>query len=116
MREIQIKPNLEYLCPTLILSYIFLHNIYLVLIGNAISLYLINSNSVNRFILYVNNNSINKNKSRDLNNNINEKISNSNHINSIREDPKISLVEVIEELGFIPSIDKNEDNKRYLIS
>ena len=111
MREIKIKPHLEYLCPTLILSYIFLHNIYLVLIGNAISLYLIHSNSVNRFILYFNKNSIHKNKSRDLNKNIHKKISNSNNLNSKRVDQKISLVEAIEELGFIPSIDKNEDNK-----
>ena len=51
-----------------------------------------------------------KNKSKDLNKN--EKKINSNTINikSTKEDKKLTLVEEIEEFGFIPSIDKKNNS------
>ena len=51
-----------------------------------------------------------KNESKDLNKN--EKKINSNTINikSTKEDKKLTLVEEIEEFGFIPSIDKKNNS------
>ena len=52
-----------------------------------------------------------KNETEDFNKN--EKKINSNTINikSTKEDKKLTLVEEIEELGFIPSMDKSNENK-----
>ena len=51
-----------------------------------------------------------KNEPKDLNKN--EKKINSNTINikSTKEDKKLTLVEEIEEFGFIPSIDKKNNS------
>ena len=107
----QIKPNqvIEYLSPTMILSYFFIHNIFLVLIGIIFSLYLININMINSL-----KNSLTKNlfitkESKESNKNNKESNSNTIHINSPKEDTKLTLVEEIEEFGFIPSIDKKNN-------
>ena len=70
----------------------FFHDIYLVLIDNVLSLYLINGNSVNRFFLSFNRNLVNKNQSIDLKNNINKTISNCNNFKSAKNDCKSKLV------------------------
>tara|TARA_B100000214_G_scaffold245504_1_gene180116 strand:- start:338 stop:544 length:207 start_codon:yes stop_codon:yes gene_type:complete len=51
-----------------------------------------------------------KKESKDTN--IKDKQINSNTVNikSTKEDNKLTLVEEIEELGFIPSVDKNNNN------
>ena len=51
-----------------------------------------------------------KNESKNLNKN--KKIINSNTINlkTTKEDKKLTLVEEIEEFGFIPSIDKKKNS------
>ena len=59
-------------------------------------------------------NSINKklfieNKSKDFNKNNKEINYNTIDIKSTREDKKLTLVEEIEEFGFIPSIDKKNN-------
>ncbi|KGG21301.1 hypothetical protein [Prochlorococcus marinus] len=52
-----------------------------------------------------------KNESKDLNKNEKEVTSNTISIKSTKEDKKLTLVEEIEEFGFIPSIDKkNKSN------
>ena len=48
-------------------------------------------------------------KYTDLNENDKEKKLNTMNIESIRNHTKLTLVEEIEELGFIPSIDKEND-------
>ena len=48
-------------------------------------------------------------KYTDLNENDKEKELNTMNIKSIRNHTKLTLVEEIEELGFIPSIDKEND-------
>tara|TARA_Y100001968_G_scaffold253494_1_gene239187 strand:+ start:1580 stop:1924 length:345 start_codon:yes stop_codon:yes gene_type:complete len=101
----------EYLSLTLILSYFFIHNIYIVLIGMTFSFYLANINSIKGLIKYINENLLIKKRSKKLSEN--EKLNNSNPINikSNNEIEKLSLVETIEELGFIPSTDNdNETN------
>ena len=113
MKDTKNNFFVEYLSLLLILSYLFVHNIILVLIGITISLYLINIKFINRIITSINN--INKNLviqklSREFN-----KIYNKNRISSIdlksqKEDSKLKLVEAVEELGFIPSNSKDENS------
>ena len=108
---IKIKSNdlLEYLSLTLILSYFFIHNIFLVLIGICFSLYFININSINNLISIINKNLFIRKASVNLNKKDNSIESNSINMNINKEDEKLTLVEKIEELGFIPSINNNID-------
>ena len=110
MKKIKINQVIEYLSPTLVFSYFFIHNIFLVLIGITFSLYLININMINNLKKSINRNIVIKNESTDSNKN--DKKINSNNINikSTKEDKNLSLVEEIEEFGFIPSIDKKNNS------
>ena len=110
MKKTKLNHILEFLSSTLVLSYFFVHNIFLVLIGITFSLYLININFINRIIKSINKNLLNKKESIDLN--INDTETKTNPINkkSNKEDSKLTLVETIEELGFIPSLDKNDES------
>ena len=98
MKKTKIIQALEYFSFTLVLSYFFIHNIYLVLIGIIFSLYLININFINKKVDI----ELNENDKRIKTNSINLK--------STKEDIKLTLVETIEELGFIPSLEKNDES------
>ena len=98
MKKTKIIQALEYFSFTLVLSYFFIHNIYLVLIGIIFSLYLININFINKKVDI----ELNENDKRIKTNSINLK--------STKEDTKLTLVETIEELGFIPSLEKNDES------
>ena len=65
MKKTKLNHAIEYLSSTLVLSYFFVHNIFLVLIGITFSLYLININLFNR----ININLFQKKESIDLNEN-----------------------------------------------
>ena len=110
MKKIKINQVIEYLSPIMVFSYFFIHNIFLVLIGITFSLYLININMINNLKKSIYKNFAVKHESKDLNKN--EKKINSNTINikSTKEDKKLTLVEEIEEFGFIPSIDKKNNS------
>ena len=110
MKKIKINQVIEYLSTTLVFSYFFIHNIFLVLIGITFSLYLININMINNIKKLISKNLVIKKESKDLNKN--EKNINFNTINikSTKEDKKLTLVEEIEEFGFIPSIDKKNNS------
>ena len=108
MKKTKLNHAIEYLSSTLVLSYFFIHNIFLVLIGITFSLYLININFINRIIKSINKNLVNKKKSIELNINNTEIKINPINKQSTKEDAKLTLVETIEELGFIPSLDKND--------
>ena len=105
MNKIKLKNLIECFCPVLILSYFFIHNIFLVFIGIFISLYILNITYIEK---YINKNFINKNKTKSskINNIIITPIVNNKDLN--KSDVEPSLVEIIEELGFIPSMDKTE--------
>ena len=109
MKNNKLNHFIEYLSSILVLSYFFIHNISLVLIGITFSLYLININFINRIIKSINEKLLNKKESIDLN--VNDKEIKTNPINkkSTKEDTKITLVETIEELGFIPSLDNSDE-------
>ena len=109
MKKIKINEVIEYLSPTLVFSYFFVHNIFLVLIGIIFSLYLININMFNNLKKSINKKLFIKNKSKDSNKNNKEINYNTIDIKSSREDKKLTLVEEIEEFGFIPSIDKKNN-------
>ena len=110
MKKIKINEVIEYLSPTLVFSYFFVHNIFLVLIGIIFSLYLININMFNNLKKSINKKLFIKNKSKDLNKNNKEINYNTIDIKSTREDKKLTLVEEIEEFGVIPSIDKKNNS------
>ena len=107
MSKNKIDNIVYFLSPFLILSYFIIHKIILVLIGIIMSLYLINIKKVESSVRYIisifsikktNNIQFSKNK---IDNNSNSE--DNDKINS-----KLSLVETIEELGYIPSIEKKD--------
>ena len=109
MKKTKLNNAIEYLSSTLVLSYFFIHNIFLVLIGITLSLYLININFINRIIKSIYKNLVNKKESIELNakdTGIETKPTNKK---LTKEDTKLTLVETIEELGFIPSLDNSDE-------
>ena len=110
MKTIKINQVIEYLSPIMVFSYFFIHNIFLVLIGITFSLYLININMINNLKKRIYKNLAIKNESKDLNKNEKKINSNTIDIKSTKEDKKLTLVEEIEEFGFIPSIDKKNNS------
>ncbi len=109
MKKIKINQVIKYLSPTFVFSYFFIHNIFLVLIGITFSLYLINIDMINNLIKTINKNLVIKNELKDLNKNDKELNSNTTTTKSTKEYKKLTLVEEIEEFGFIPSIDKKDN-------
>ena len=113
MKKTKINKVIEYLSPSLILSYFLIHNIFLVLIGITFSLYLININMINNLKISMFKNLDIKKESKEPKKNENVTKSNTINTESTKEDnknTKLTLVEEIEELGFIPSIDKKKNS------
>ena len=109
MKKTKLNHAIEYLSSTLVLSYFFIHNIFLVLIGITFSLYVININFITRIIKAINKNLVNKKESIELNTNDTKIKTNPINKKSTKEDTKLTLVETIEELGFIPSLDNSDE-------
>ena len=108
MNKTGINKLIEIMILSLILSYMFIHNIILVFTGMVLSLCLINIDLIQSFFKAKNNNvsqdKDNKNKNNRLlkfKTNSSEKIENKNST--------LTLVETIEELGYIPSKEKKEE-------
>ena len=110
MKKIKINQVIEYLSPIMVFSYFFIHNIFLVLIGITFSLYLININMINNLKKSIYKNLAVKKESKDLNKNQKQINSNTINLKSTKEDKNLTLVEEIEEFGFIPSIDKKNNS------
>ena len=102
-----IKIPIEYSSLSLILSYFFIHNIYLVLIGITFTLCLINSNHINRFAIYISKilETISANKDIKIDNI--KKKDESIGI-ELEKDSKLKLVEEVEALGIIPSLNRDD--------
>ena len=109
MKKIKINEMVEYLSPIFVFSYFFVHNIFLVLIGIIFSMYIININKINIIINSINKIFVIKNQSKSSNKNYKEINLNNINIKSTKEEIKLTLVEEIEEFGFIPSIDKKNN-------
>ncbi|WP_269606426.1 hypothetical protein [Prochlorococcus marinus] len=110
MKINKINNLLEYLSATVIISYFFIHNILLVLIGIIFSLYLININFITSFLRSLKIDLIIEKVYQVLIKKDKVKKSDSINTKSITNGPQLTLVEKIEELGFIPSIKNNNDN------
>ncbi len=100
---------MDYLSLMIILTYAFIHNIYLVLIGISISVYLINIEFINNLLGNLIEKGNNKEVIENKEDNEKELKKESSKIRLITKDSKHRLVERIEELGYIPSLDKNDD-------
>ena len=110
MYKNKINNLVEYLSLLLILSYFFIHNILIVLIGIIFSLYLININLINSYIKYINNRIVKTEATRELVKNDKDIKDNTSEIKSTTQDSNITLVETVEELGFIPLPEKNSNS------
>tara|TARA_Y100001968_G_C19264301_1_gene670855 strand:- start:249 stop:593 length:345 start_codon:yes stop_codon:yes gene_type:complete len=109
MNKNKIKNLLEFVSATLVLSYFFIQNILFVIIGILLSIYLININKIEQLFSYINKVHQNKNLLKNKKNNdalIDYKTIDADIIN---HNSNLTLVEIIEESGFIPSIDKTKD-------
>ena len=94
---------IEYLSLVLVLSFLILHNIYLEIIGIGLSLLSINEKLITSII-----NTKIVIKDKKIKSNIQKE--KSKNLITIKEKPILSLVETIEESGFIPSIDNEKEN------
>jgi len=101
--------HMEYLSLALVISFFFIHNIYMVMMGVSLAIYTINKSFFTNLI------KANKNKTsnEDIENFEDIKIDTSSQIESTKsvlakEGNMISLVETIEESGFIPSLEKDD--------
>ena len=101
MNRNTIQNLLESLSLVLVLSYFLINDIKLVFIGIIFSIYQINKNSIHSTIELL------KNKQIDDDG---VKMTDPIEINTNDQASRYSLVDTVEELGFIPSI-KNEEDK-----
>ena len=107
----KIKTKIELLSLILVISFLFIHNIFPVLIGVVLSLYLINLDLISSFANSIKQNLFKEKGCIELNKNVNLIKPKRNTIKSIEvEDSTPALVQQIEELGFIPSLDKNDES------
>jgi len=106
MNKEQNNHLLEYTSLISILSYFVIHNIFLVLIGITISLYFINIDFITRLVKSTNKIISNEKVSRESNDNDQEVKTASKQKKLINKDYKLTLVETIEEIGYIPSLNK----------
>ena len=103
-RKMIIDP-IESLSLLLVISFFIYHNIYIVIIGVSLALYLINKDNTYEILKLKRSKELNK---------VNFKHKSfikteSNTTISKKEDFHMSLVEKIEEYGFIPSLDEKDD-------
>tara|TARA_Y100001968_G_scaffold109207_1_gene98776 strand:- start:3568 stop:3909 length:342 start_codon:yes stop_codon:yes gene_type:complete len=101
---------IELLSLTLILSYFFINNIILVQGGIALSLYLINVNFINNLVKSIKRNLIRGKTVKETNKKDELIYINTKEDRLNKEIPRLTLVETIEELGFIPSPDKSNES------
>ena len=106
MKKIIYIKNMEYLSLSLVMTFLLIHNIYLVFIGMILAIYLINKKYINDII-----EKLNKRKFNDEEIKIDSSISKASIIiDLIDEDLNYSLVEKVEESGIIPSLAKDDND------
>ena len=109
MQTYKLPTLVEYFPLVLIFSYFFIHSIIPVLIGITFSLYLLNLNSIQSSLRLI----YKALSKRKVDIEVHKKVKDTK-IESVqpswnKEDSSLTLVEKIEELGFIPSQDENND-------
>ena len=105
MNKYKNNKLIEYLSLILVLSFFFIKNIYIVFIGIIIALYQLNKNFLDKFIIKY---QMKKAKKENI---VIEKTNNKKNDKnySYNENENLSLVETIEETGFIPSSINNKE-------
>ena len=104
MNITKINHVFEYCSASLVLSYFFIHNIVLVFIGICIAIYLINFDFLNKLRKFIEKIIFKEIVSIDFMTKTEKIESESKQVKINKEESKLTLVETIEELGFIPSI------------
>jgi len=108
-KELKTK-YVEYLSLILVLSFLLIQNIYVVFTGISLSIYVLNkklfNNLINKFIYSQKNRIENE---YNIGNKIPINVEPSSPYSNM-EKRTISLVDVIEESGFIPSLAKKENS------
>ena len=102
--EYIIINQLKYLSLGLVISFFFIHKIILVLIGISIALFEILNKNI--YAYYEHNVKNNNDEDMNLSNKFE---SETRRVNLDGENKNILLAHTIEELGFIPSIEKNHN-------
>ena len=105
MNNKNINNLIEYSSLMLVLTFFIFHNIYLVFLGIMISLFSINKDILNKIFTGNKVTSVITTKPAADNDSESDSIS----INSEKDTKVLSLVEVVEDSGFIPSIDTDND-------
>ena len=109
MGKSKINNFIEYSSLALVFSYLFAHNIVPVLIGITFALYLLNINTLNKFVksikMLLDNSNINSEHNKEYS--CLELIP--TNIKTNENEATMTLAEKIEELGFIPSLDVIDD-------
>ena len=90
---------LEYISLFLVLSFFFIHNIYLVIFGLIFSIYELNRDLITNYISHYKVEKLLTDEKKQDTLILKEK----KEIEASKEESVVSLVETIEELGFIPS-------------
>tara|TARA_B100001029_G_scaffold163791_1_gene154182 strand:- start:818 stop:1135 length:318 start_codon:yes stop_codon:yes gene_type:complete len=94
---------MEYLALMLVMSYFIFHSILLVIIGILYSIYFIYKDTLQNYI---------KKSKLFYSRQVKEMQDDMQHaLGEKDKSSRLSLVEKIEETGFIPSLDKKEDNE-----
>ena len=109
MNKNEIKNLLEFICPVLVLSYFIIHSIFIVFIGILLSTYLINIPKIKKYSTFIHINRYNRYLSKNLRCNDVSVDSEPIIMNFSQHESNLKLVEIVEESGFIPSVDNNED-------
>ena len=104
MNTTKNSKTIEYLSLVLVLSYFLIHNIYFVGIGIIVSQHIIIKNYINNISRIIKEKNTMSPKVKVLSkSSLKDKINVSDQYNSI-----LTLVEKVEESGFIPSLDNDE--------
>ena len=110
MQKLNKKFILEFSSLTLVLSYFFLHKIILVLSGITLSIYMINIEFIKNLIITINKSFLNEKSAKDQRRENNLVELEFVDTESTKDDYNLTLVEKIEELGYIPTVEKNDNS------
>ena len=94
--------NLGYLSLALVLSFFIIYNIYIVWLGISLALYTLNMNSINTLVKNI------IHTKKDEEEVVINKLDKTKNEDYENKKTVISLVETIEQSGYIPSIEKND--------
>ena len=100
----------RYISLFLVLSFFYIHNIKLVLLGIIFSIYELNKDLILNLKINHEDNKLKEEEvvEEEIKDNIYQAISKDSHIEN--KNDQLTLVETIEEYGFIPSIANDDDN------